>query len=137
MNKGWAVSIDAEGDPPSLKPCFDGSEYQDGILYAYQAGTDVGGYQPQTDKGMLYRQAGWSSEPGYVYVNYRAGYETIPDDLAMIAGSLAMALLRDMATEPRLTSLRIGNVAEGYATGLGGLVEAYAPLLMKYRRLYY
>ncbi len=135
LSKGWAVSVESEGDPASIRPGFDGVDSTTGYLYLSTPYDYCTGYTTDVRFGMLHRTGNWPSGAGGVYVDYRAGYETIPADLEMVANQLTCDLLRTGTADTRLTALKVGNVAYTYSQSGASLIENYRVALMPYKRV--
>lgn len=135
LNKGWSVTVESEGDPASIRPVYDGTDSTSGYLYLSHPYDYCTGYIPDARQGLLYRPAGWPSGAGRIYVDYTAGYATIPADLEMVANQLTCDLLRVGAADTRLTALKVGNVAYTYSQSAASLIENYKVALMPYKRV--
>jgi len=84
LGKGWSASVGAStyGSYPSTELIESGA--QSCLIqtaYLYMPGDPTNGYQMNETEGYIYLTSGFSAGFRNVYVEYTAGYATIPDDL--------------------------------------------------------
>lgn len=84
--------------------------------------------------GEIYLSDGF--DPGYqnVYVNYTAGYSTIPDDLGAIALEMVAEVYRESERDPTLRSEKLGDYT-WVAQETKGALSKYQSRLARWRRI--
>ncbi len=132
---GWVLTVENEDSPRALREDVFGDVLNGSTAALNAPGSTI---SPDID----YRTGALlAGRQGDVYVDYRAGYETIPDDLTGAALGLARDWLASGTATPAANeeSKRLGDfthtVKYGGADGAGGMIAAYKPVLDTYRRM--
>jgi hypothetical protein len=139
LGKGWHVVVENEGDPATIRPGFDGASLTTTQqLRLFIPGVEYMGYIPRIDQGIIQAVGVWPSGQGSVYVDYRAGYEAIPDDLSVCCAALAVDILLNSTSNGTVIREKVGNVETQYSDTTrngGGLINNYLQILQPYKRL--
>ena len=78
---------------------------------------DAGYYILNADEGILYRDVPWTRGRGVIEVSYRAGYETIPNDLKWACLSMA-EYLRNIYGKAGINAESLGSYGYSLDTGM-------------------
>jgi len=114
----WTVAALIDADCYSLKPAAP-QDVLNTTVYLEGPDDDIG-YGLDVDAGIIYLAGGAS---GWFYLDYTAGYSTIPAGLEQIATELAATLLSSNTINTSLQSERIGDYQYTLASGSGGEVR--------------
>ena len=116
LGTGWAAvalsSIYGSWDTADLgKYDFMGQECFGDTIYLELPYEREGGFEVYADEGCLFRAGGWPRGHRNIYVDYTAGYTTVPDDLEQIALDLVKRVYDGRERDAGLTSERLGDYA--------------------------
>lgn len=109
---GWGAALAGDtGNYPSTDlmpiPAWDVLNTSTGL---YAATDPLNGYRFDTAEGTLFRDAGvFPSGSHNVFVEYRAGYASLPDDVDMAARKLVADVHAARLRDPSLQSERLGD----------------------------
>jgi hypothetical protein len=136
LGHGWSVTVASEARPKDLRTIGLSGAFSTAVGLESPDETQTIDVNIDTPSGLLYASAGWPLGTQNVFVDYRAGYETIPEDLAFIAIRLASDLLNSTQINPDLESERLGDYSYKIrAAARGLLAQKYSVELADYKRL--
>lgn len=130
LDSGWTITVENEDRPEAIRPMSTDDLYNNGCTWLEapdcsipQAGMDI-------PSGLLtFTGNVW----GWVYVEYEAGYDTIPDDLAQIATEYAVAILANKDSQGAVSSLKLADAAYTFRDA-SQLLTQFGDRLDAYRR---
>lgn len=131
LGKGWALTVLSESDPAALRPMWDNTRTSGSLLYLYGPDNNCAGVY--VDGDMLYIGGEWPNGPSTIYVDYRAGYTTIPGDLSMTTAKLAIDLLHAAGSDGRITEEKVVNYSKKLSGA--GILAPYQPELAPYQNI--
>lgn len=136
LGDGWAATVEQEEQPKALRPVqiFLRNSDDSSILEIPDDATECVLQDRRT--GLLHRAGGWSSGAQTVYVDYTAGYATIPAALTNVANKVAADILARGKRDGGLQSESLGKYAWTARTGRGqsGILDAYTSELSPFIR---
>ena len=132
LGSGWAAAVEEEGDPVDIRPGVEGAQIAGTTLYIYHPADEVLANVDRDTGGLAYG-TDWPLGGNCIFVNYRAGHETIPADLQMIATQAACEILFGSGRERGLSSEKLGDSAWA-AKESPGILNQFKDDLKPYRR---
>lgn len=109
--------------------CLTGYAY---LPMGYQA---IDAWRWEEDSGRLYVASGFTLGVQNVYVEYTAGYTTIPADLELTAHDVIGYMYHSGRRDPALTGERLGDYSWSASVGGGDYLSALPSRLARYRRI--
>lgn len=109
--------------------CLDGYAYLD---MGYKA---VDEWQWEEDTGRLYLASGFAKGTQNIYVEYTAGYSTIPADLEMIAHEVIAWMYHSTRRDPGLSGERLGDYSWTAKSGNDDYIKSLENRLSRYKRV--
>jgi hypothetical protein len=136
LGHGWIVTVVSEARPKDLRPIGLSGALSGEVGLESPDETQTIDVNIDPPSGLLYAHSTWPSGTQNVFVDYRAGYGTIPEDLAFIAVRLASDLLNSTQINSDLESERLGDYSYKVSTAAKGLLaQKYSAELASYKRL--
>lgn len=125
----WSAAVENEGSPSSIMPMIT-DEAEGATVYLEQPEDGTTSYRLEPGAGLV--KFGLPRN-GWFYVNYYAGYASIPADLSQIATEMAASILQGTSRDATLESEKIGDYS--YKTkAVSDVVSSFEPRLDKWRR---
>lgn len=127
INTGWTLAVVSEEKPASLKPIATDNALNTSVELV--GPSDPGRANVDYLSGLITLP---SPMIGWVYCEYRAGYEIVPADIKQLCLEMTAELIDMSSIQGGLSQLRIGDTTEVYSTG--DIAEKYAMRLSAYKR---
>lgn len=134
---GWTATKVIDDDAYAIKP-MPPVDALNTTVYLEGPDDEIEGTGLDVAAGIVYLGSRYK---GWIYVDYTAGYTTIPGGLEQIATEMAAALLKSSAISGTMQSERIGDyqytVASGSSTSTSpglGILSSYESRLDLYRK---
>jgi len=137
---GWTgavVGSKGHYDPDDLLP-VGSIECNSGTITFEMVGDGLDDYSVKNEEGELYRPSGWPRGWRNVYIDYTAGYATVPDDIENVAIQCVRDLFKSRSVNMGFQSERLGDYAYSLAAGGSGVhsvVMRYKEELGLWRRM--
>jgi hypothetical protein len=116
LSKGWAVEIEEEEQPKSIRPLAYGPVTSSTDSMAIEAAYDNDSATIEDkEEGTL--AGSFAAGHMNIYVDYRAGYETMPEALVDIANKVTASMLQRAKRDMALSSEKLGDYSWTAAGG--------------------
>jgi hypothetical protein len=136
LGKGWAVTVNEEEQPKALRPlattALNSTSAQVDLYAPFDADTCT---VDDPGQATLSRACGWPTGNARVYVDYRAGYETIPSALTEIANAVASDMLSRAKRDPQLQSEKLGEYSWTAKASVSSTIQPYKGELQRFRKV--
>lgn len=138
LGSGWTAEIyDSDYNPfksSELIQMFGKNVIEDNWVYLDMPEEAIDNFEVYPNRGEIYMYAGWPSGHRNIYIEYTAGYATIPDDLQLAVKIICNHIFQKQKEETfGINSYSIGDIR--VASESNEFPKEAIDILSKYRRI--